>query len=82
MKEKWFICNFYLKGWTKRCKFVEKEEEAYVVVKEKVEMGWMEIKDIDMVETQGEMEIDVNLLEEPIHGVVVGKGLVGVSSLL
>jgi hypothetical protein len=71
-----------LKGWTKRCKFVEKVEEAYVVMKEKAEMGWMEIKDIDMVETQGEMEIDINVLEEPIHGVVVGKGLVGVLSLL
>ncbi len=51
-------------------------------MKEKAEMGWMEIKDIDMVETQGEMEIDINVLEEPIHGVVVGKGLVGVLSLL
>jgi hypothetical protein len=34
MKEKWFIYNFYLRGWTKRCKFVEKKEEVHVVMKE------------------------------------------------
>ncbi len=60
MKEKWFICNFYLRGWTKRCKFVEKKEEAHVVVKE-VERGWMEIKDTNMAKVPREMEMDTNV---------------------
>jgi uncharacterized protein YqfA (UPF0365 family) len=71
-----------MKGHTKRCRFVEKEEEVPVVVKEEAERGWMDIKYTNMVEVQGEMEMYTNVLEEPIHEVVIGKGLVGVLNLI
>jgi hypothetical protein len=51
-------------------------------VKEEAEGGWTEIKDTDMVEAQGEMENDTDVLEEPVHEAAVGKGLAGVLSLL
>jgi U4/U6.U5 tri-snRNP-associated protein 1 len=63
--------------------FVEEdEEEAPPVVKEEAEGGWTEIKDTDMVEAQGEMENDTDVLEEQVHEAAVGKGLAGVLSLL
>ena len=71
-----------MKGHTKRCRFIEKEEEVLVVVKEEVERGWMDIKDTNMAKVQGEMETYTNVLEEPIHEVVIGKGLVGVLNLI